>query len=185
MVTKETKAISDWVNELENIRSGDQCVNFAQYLVRNPEEIVLVIQAMNNSKATIAWRAGWVLDHFERHDKNALLPYLNKLTEIMLNTPHQGVQRHLTRILSHAPASELEDGRLVDACFNWLMDSKTPIAVKVNAMEIIANLCATYPELGQELKTVIYDGYDNGTAAFKSRGRKILERIEGKKSLRL
>jgi hypothetical protein len=185
MVTKESNAVSDWVNELENIRSGGQCIYFAQHLESNPEEIPLVIQAMKNTKATIAWRAGWVLDHFERHDNNALLPYLNQLSEILLNTPHQGVQRHLTRILSHAPASELEDGRLVDACFNWLLNPKTPIAVKVNAMEIIGNLCATYPELGQELKAVIYDGYDNGTAAFKSRGRKILERIEGKKSLRL
>lgn len=185
MVTKDTKTATNWENELEGIRSGAQSIFLAQLLETIPDDIPMVIKAMQNTKATIAWRAGWVLDHFERQNKRALLPYLTQLSEILLQTPHHGVQRHITRILSNAPAAELEDGRLVDACFNWLLNPKTPIAVKVNTMEIIANLCATYPELGQELKTVIYDGYDNGTAAFKSRGRKILERIEGKKILRL
>ncbi len=182
MTTKETKSTTNWETELEKIRSGSQSIYFAQCLESHPEDIPLVIQAMQNTKATLAWRAGWVLDHFERQNKSALLPYLNQLSEILLQTPHHGVQRHITRILGNAPATELEDGRLVDACFNWLINPKTPIAVKVNAMDIIGNLCDTYPELGQELKTVIYDGYETGTAAFKSRGRKILERLEGRKT---
>lgn len=181
MDTKEIHTTTSWENDLESIQSGGQSIYFAKRLESHPEDIPVVIEAMKNTKATIAWRAGWVLDNFERKNTKALLPYLNLLSEILLQTPHHGVQRHITRILSKAPTSELEDGRLVDACFNWLLNPKTPIAVKVNAMEIIGNLCVTYPELGQELKTVIDDGYDNGTAAFKSRGRKILERIEGKK----
>ncbi|GAO28686.1 hypothetical protein [Geofilum rubicundum] len=176
-----TKSDTNWEKELEEIRSADQSIYFAKLLDNNPEEIPLVIQAMQNVKATIAWRAGWVLDHFDRQNKSALLPYFRQLSEILLQTPHHGVQRHITRILCNAPASELEDGRLVDACFTWLLNPKTPVAVKANAMEIIGNLCAIYPELGQELKTVIQEGYENGTAAFKSRSQKILIKLYGKK----
>ncbi len=185
MAATEPKSPTIWEKELEGIRSGGQSIFFARRLERHPEDIPLVIQAMKNAKATIAWRAGWVLDNFERKNNRALLPYLNQLSEILLQTPHHGVQRHITRILCNAPATELEDGRLVDACFNWLLNPQTPVAVKANAMEIISKLCSTYPELGQELKTVIFEGYETGTAAFKSRGRKILERLEGKKSLLL
>ena len=182
MAKMEIQKANPWEDELQSIRSGGQSIYFAQRLESHSEDIPLVIQAMKNVKATIAWRAGWVLDHFERNNNKTLQPYLNQLIEILLQTPHHGVQRHLTRILSNAPVSELEDGRLVDACFNWLLNPRTPIAVKANAMQILSNLCATYPELGQELKTVIDDGYENGTAAFKSRGRKILERLNGKKA---
>lgn len=185
MITNEVSTCASWEKDLENIQSGGQSIYFAQRLESHPEDIPIVMEAMKNAKAAIAWRAGWVLDNFERRNKEKLRPYFNQLSSILLQTPHHGVQRHITRILSKAPASELEDGRLVDACFNWLLNPKTPIAVKVNAMEIIANLCLTYPELGQELKTIIYDGYNNGTAAFKSRGRKMLERIEGKKNVNL
>jgi hypothetical protein len=179
--TMDTNTGTDWEKELEEIRSGRQSISLAKRLECNPEDIPVVIHAMQNTKATIAWRAGWVLDHFERQNKIALLPYLNQLLEILLQTPHHGVQRHIARILGNAPTSEIEDGRLVDACFNWMLNPKTPIAVKVNAMEIIGNLCSTYPELGQELKAIISDGYATGTAAYKSRGRKILEKLGGKK----
>ncbi len=182
MISKNgTKSATDWQRELAEIRSGSESVYFAHRLDKNPEEIPLIIKAMKDPMATVAWRAGWVLDHFERLNKSALQPYLNQLSEILLNTPHHGVQRHITRILSNAPTSELEDGRLVDACFNWLLNPKTPVAVKVNAMEIIGNLCVTYPELGQELKAIIQEGYETGTPAFRSRARRILQRLESKK----
>lgn len=173
---------TDWEKELEEIRSGRESKKLAHCLKKNPEEIPLMIKAMENPVTTIAWRAGWVLDHLERLNKKALLPYLNQLSEILLHTPHHGVQRHITRIFCNAPAAELEDGRLVDACFNWLLNPRTPVAVKVNAMEIIGNLCVRYPELGQELKTVIQEGYETGTAAFKSRARRILARLESQKT---
>jgi len=177
MSLKESNININWEKELSEIKSIKESANLAQQLSEQVKYINIFINIIKSTKSAIAWRSAWVLDIFERHNKKALLPYINQITEILLQTPHHGVQRHLTRILSSIHPKYLTDGRIIDSCFNWLLNPNTPVAIKVNAMQIISNLCTVYPELKPELKTVILEGYKTGTAGFKSRANKILKKL--------
>jgi len=48
------------------------------------------------------------------------------------------------------------------------------VAVKVHAMQIIYQHVLIYPELKEELSTVIRDQLENNTVGFKSRGMRLL-----------
>ena len=44
-------------------------------------------------------------------------------------------------------------------------------------MQYIANLLPRYPDLAIELRPILEDGMEEGSAGFKSRGKKILKLI--------
>jgi hypothetical protein len=54
-------------------------------------------------------------------------------------------------------------------------------AVKAFSLGIRDNLSKQYPEILQELKTIIEDRWDAETAAFRSRAKKILNTPRGLK----
>jgi len=53
-----------------------------------------------------------------------------------------------------------------------------PVAVKVHAMQIIYNHTLIYPELKEELITVIEDQVENNSVGFKSRGMRIIRQLK-------
>jgi hypothetical protein len=50
--------------------------------------------------------------------------------------------------------------------------------VKVFGMTVLANLCEKLPELKNELRIIIEDQMPYGSAGFKSRGSKILKKLQ-------
>jgi hypothetical protein len=168
----------DWPKALTNIQSGDQSKYFSSYLQLHPEELPQLIQTILHSEPKIAWRAAWVIDNLARNERHLIEPYLPQLTKIVLKTPHHGVQRHITNILRMIDPANIDNGHLVDACFHWMTDPNTPVAVQANAMEIIANLCSIYPELANELISIINAGYEMGSPGYRSRATKILKKLK-------
>jgi hypothetical protein len=53
-----------------------------------------------------------------------------------------------------------------------------PVAVKVHAMQIAFNHVLIYPDLRDELETIIRDQMDHNTAGFYVRGKMILKQME-------
>jgi len=73
---------------------------------------------------------------------------------------------------------EDDQGLLIDLCFSYLVSELYPLAVKVHALQIIYNHVLIYPELQEELRTVIEDQLDNNSVGFSARGRRILAQLE-------
>ena len=168
----------DWPDALTNLKSGEQNKYFNRYLQQHPEELPELIKAISHAEPKIAWRAAWVVDNLARKERHLVDPYLPQLTEIVLKTPHQGVHRHITNILRMTDPANIDNGHLIDACFHWMTYSETPVAVQANAMEIIANLCTIYPELANELISIIETGFEMGSAGYRSRAKKILSKLK-------
>ena len=62
-------------------------------------------------------------------------------------------------------------------CFDYLLSLDEEIAVKAFSLTVLNNLSILYPEIKQELKTIIEDRWEFETAAFHSRAKKILKEI--------
>jgi hypothetical protein len=70
---------------------------------------------------------------------------------------------------------ELYHGEIMNTCFDFIQDPATPAAIKAFSLTILDRLSVTYPAIKPELRLIIEERWDTETAAFRSRGRKILK----------
>jgi len=130
------------------------------------------------SKDPVAWRAAWVLDGCDEYHPGLASPFLREIIARLSGIISHGVLRSLLRMLCRYDIEEEDQGTLIDRCFSYMVSELYPVAIKVYAMEIIFHHVLIYPELKQELETVIRDQTVNNTAGFMTRGRRILARME-------
>lgn len=150
------------------------------YIGNSPELFAELMQLFFGKDTLLVQRAAWVMTHVCLAYQNLLLDYEEELIHALEHPAHPAVQRNILKILADKdlPLSEDTQGHLVNICFDLVPQPNLPAAIRVHAMQFIANLTETYPELAIELKTVIEDGMEHGSAGFQNRGQKILNRIQ-------
>ena len=128
----------------------------------------------------LAQRAAWVFSGVGEAYPHLLIPYLDQLIGYLDQAVHPALKRNFLKIMAEGgiALSEDQEGLLVNSCFELMANPKIPVAIRVHAMQCIANLLEAYPELAIELKPLIEDGMEDGSAGFRSRGNKILKQIQ-------
>ena len=71
----------------------------------------------------------------------------------------------------------------MNSCFAFIESNTTPVAIKAFSLTILFNLSKVYPEIKNEVKLIIEERCNFETAAFITRGKMILKKLnaEGKK----
>lgn len=137
----------------------------------------------NNKK--LAFRAAWLLENVFLQNPEAYLTELEYLISKFADVEHNSCQRHYAKIAMHITAAKappaikqklqkIDMEVVVNRCFEWLIDPKVLIAVKVFAAEAIFNLRQRYPWVAEELAEQLAYLMRNGSPAIQSRGKKIL-----------
>jgi len=90
---------------------------------------------------------------------------------------HDAVIRNSVRILQQIEVPDSLHGELMNHCFGFIESPSTPVAIKAFSLTTLFNLSKLYPEIKHELKLIIEERWNNETAAFKSRGKKILKSL--------
>lgn len=116
--------------------------------------------------ACVKEKPEWIVEQIPR-----MVRTLNKGLPVSL-------KRNILRILQNETIPEPLWGHVADQCFNYLASSEEPVAIKVFAMTVIYNLTEQLPDLARELRLLIEDQYDLGSAGFKSRGKKVLKQLQ-------
>jgi len=117
--------------------------------------------------------------HCADSDKELAPPYFNRMIDRMLQPGvHDAVKRNVLRILQDVEIPTRLAGKIATICFDLLGSAKEPIAVKVFAMTVLANIAQREPDLKREITILIEQQMPTGSAGFRSRGRKILKRLE-------
>ena len=118
--------------------------------------------------------------------------YLDDLDYLISRIPevtNESCKRHYAKIAMHitkpkAPLLIREKLKgidlepVVEQLFDWMIDPKVRIAVKVFAGDALFNLRERYPVITEELAEQIRFLMRDGTAAIQSRGRKILHALQ-------
>lgn len=126
----------------------------------------------------ITQRAAWPLSYCVRNHPSLIRSHFAAILKILdQNGIHDAVKRNIMRLLQDVEIPQRYQGRLVEKCFE-LMDTNEPIAVRVFAMSVLANITKTQPALKNELKVIIEDQLPYGSAAYLSRAKKILRQLE-------
>ncbi|MEH6307049.1 hypothetical protein RYH73_15480 [Olivibacter sp. CPCC 100613] len=144
------------------------------------------------SQKTIAFRAAWILEFAEGKSPERFAPLLVGFIEQLPQQHHTGCQRIFTKILmdyTHKRAkivreeafNELTIGhkeRLVELIFEWLIKPETPVAVRVNCIDILYNLIPLFSWIREELIAQINFYLKDGSAAMQSRGKRLLAKLQ-------
>jgi len=136
----------------------------------------------------IAFRAAWILENVFLQDPARYEPDLDYLLSRLKDVKYESCQRHYAKIVMHitnkkAPLniqqnlSKFDMEPIVEQCFDWMIDPRVRIAVKVFASEALFNLRGRYPWIAEELANQLQFLMRNGTAAIQSRGKKLLAEL--------
>jgi hypothetical protein len=136
----------------------------------------------------IAFRAAWILENLFLKKPETYPEDLECLVSRMSDVIYPSCQRHYAKIMMHITAKKapaiirqklemIDLEPVVEKLFDWLIDPKVLIAVKVFASDALFNLRQRYPWISEELKEQVKFLMRDGTAAIQSRGRKLLAKL--------
>ncbi len=164
--------------EILKEHSKEHALKIADYACASKSNFKQLMHCFMSNEYRLAQRAAWSVSWAARKKSQMMVPHIKDLVAV-LNKPgvHNAVVRNAVRVLEAIDIPEAFHGEVMNACFNFIENPATPIAIKAFSLTTLYNLCKTYPEIKPELKLIIEDKWDNETPAFKSRGRKILANL--------
>lgn len=165
--------------ELLKEHSRRQAEKIARYVSSNRKRMEELMDIFFNGSFRMNQKASWPMNIVAERHPEMIRPYLKRLLDNLDNDVHDAVRRNTIRLMQFLDLPGELLGRTADICFRYLNSSDQPVAVKVFSMTVLYNICLREPGLKNELKVSIEDQIATSTAAFKSRGRKILAKLEG------
>ncbi|PIB35311.1 hypothetical protein BFP72_07815 [Reichenbachiella sp. 5M10] len=158
--------------------SKTKALEIADHVMEHPRHLPTLVQYFMGDDYRSCQNAAWVLSTIGEKQPLLLEHYVGAFIDHLDSTPIDGVKRNILRLLEYQEIPESHQGKLVEYCFQYLTDQKEAIAVQAFSMSVLANLCQLYPDLKHELRLIIEDLMQFGSAAIRARGRRVLKQIE-------
>ncbi len=164
--------------EILKEHSKPHALKIAHYACASKKNFKELMKCFMSDEYRLAQRAAWSVSWAAKQDPAMIAPYIGDLVAQLQNKKaHGAVVRNSVRILEQIQIPEKFHGDVMNACFDFISTPATAIAIKAFSLTTLFNLSKIYPEIRSELKMIIEENWDNETAAFRSRGRKILSFI--------
>ncbi len=156
-------------NETEQIRD----------LILRENRLDELIEIFLKDNIRLTQKAAIVLCEIAVQKPGLLDPYLILLLNNLYKEPEptNAIKRNTLRVLQLVKLPIQCHDMAVDKCFEYLENRKEAIAIQVFAMTILSNIANSYPELKKELRILIEDRMEQASAGFRSRGKKILKKL--------
>ena len=169
-------------DEILKEHSRTQALKIAAYACASKKNFKELMKCFLSNEYRLAQRAAWSVSWAAKQKPQMVAPYIKDLVrQLERKDVHNAVIRNSVRILQQVEIPESLHGELMNACFGFIEKPSTPIAIKVFSLTTLFNLSKYYPEIKGELKLLIEELWENETAAFKARGKKILAFMEKSK----
>lgn len=163
-------------DEILKEHSKKQALKIAAYACTSKKNFKELMKCFMSDEYRLAQRAAYSVSWATIQKPEMIEPYIKDLVSQMQRTDiHEAIPRNSLRILEQIHIPEKYHGEVMNACFGFVEDPSTPIAIKASSLTTLFNLSHQYPEIRQELKLIIEENWDHETAAFRARGKKILK----------
>ncbi len=160
--------------------SKNQSIRIVNYIGNNAKRFSELVSIFLAGPYRITQLAAWPLILCVEQNPKLIRPHLKKImTHLEQPNVHDAVKRNAVRLLQYVVIPKNLQGHVANVCFRFLQNTKEPIAVRVFAMTVLANLAKELPELKNELVPVIEDQLPFGSAGFVSRGQRVLKELKG------
>lgn len=146
-------------------------------VLADPRILANLLRLIGLDDYRLAWRCGWIIDHVSEISPHLLADKLPMLISLFLSSRNSSLLRHLSRILCQYRLPENSLGAIINRSYE-LIDSSEPVAVRVNAMQLLFNLTRLMPELKGELIAVIERLLEEeSSAGFRNRSIRLLRQL--------
>jgi len=164
-------------NALLEEHSRAQCDRIVKYIGDDPAKFASLMCLFFEGEYRVTQRAAWPMSYCVRRHPELVVPYFKPLIDnLYRKNLHDAVIRNTLRLLQNVEIPKKFHGKLMSRCFEYLQSNEDPVAFKAFSISILDNLSHQYPEILAELKLIIEERWPHESAAFKSRGKKILNR---------
>lgn len=144
----------------------------------DPKEFKKIIDIIYHAEPPLPQRAAWLLASVNDKHPELLKPYLSKFINDIQKFKEDAVRRNMSVVLASHQIPKKLQGKLINVCFDLILSANEKVAMKVHAMQCIANIAKEHRELIPELKSVIEDQLSKTTAAFHARARMVLKALK-------
>ena len=169
----------DLESEILKEHSKRQTVRIAQWIGADKKRYRQLMNLLLHGEPVVTQRAAWILiSSYEIHPP-LITPWIPELLNKMQEPDvHDALKRNVVGILQccEIPASQL--GIIATLCFEYLGDPGTPVAIRANAMTVLARIAEREPDLKRELRTSIELMLSQSEPAICSRARHIMKRLD-------
>ncbi len=158
--------------------SSANCSRIAKWAGSNQQNFDELFNLFLNNEFPLVQLASWSLSYAAIAHPSLLQKHFGRLVK-NLRKPglHDAVKRNTVRILQDIAIPKKYHGEVMNICFDYIITPGEKPAVKAFSLTVLQHLSKQYPEIKQELKTIIEDRWDLESAAFKSRAKKILKEL--------
>lgn len=171
-----------------SLRKND-VLNLAELFSKQHNGVEQLFDLTTNSDNVLAFHSAWVLEHILVDSTKLLQKWFIPIVEAMPSTKNMSVKRHYAKIVKctlEAGAAKdilklkknqrnLES--LIEVCFEWLIDEKTPIAVKAHCMDILMYFAPNNEWVSEELPHVIRLNMIDATPGIASKSKTLLKKL--------
>jgi len=176
------------IKEITNSMGKEKVLNLSAILKKEQFALCDLVDITFHEDHGIAFRAAWLMENLFLQKPGQYIEHLEYLVSRIKDVRDASCKRHYAKIMMHvtgpkAPAaikqklSEIDFEMVVEQFFDWIIDPKVLIAVKVFATEALFNIRDRYPWIKEELAEQLRFLMRNGTAAIQTRGRKLLKQL--------
>ncbi len=176
------------IKEISKTLAKTKVVKLTSILQKQNFNFRDLVSVTFNDDTGVAFRAAWLLENLFlkkpllfKEDISWMLAHLGEIK-------NPSCKRHYAKIVAHitdpkAPNDirqkiiEISLEPTVETLFDWLIDPKGKIAVKVFAATALFNLRHRYTWINEELGAQLQFLMRNGSPGIQSRGKKLLEAL--------
>lgn len=157
----------------EHSRSNTEVI--AKAIGNDPVKLKKIVDIIYDEKAPLPQRAAWLLVIVNEKYPELLNPYISRFINTVQDFRVDGVKKNMMHVLASKNIPDKLQGKLINICFTMMLSPVETVAVKVHAMQAIANVAKKHPEIQNELKAAIEDQLPKTTAAFNARAKRIIK----------
>jgi hypothetical protein len=163
--------------ELLSEHSKRQTMKIVSYIGNDNDLFKVLMDLFFKGPYRVTQRAAWVVGCCADNEPGLIIPYLEPLLKNLQGNVHDAVKRNTVRLLENVDIPGDLLGIAAHTCFRFLNSADEAVAVRVYSMSVLLNICKKEPELKEELRLCIESQLPYASAAFTSRGQKILKKL--------
>lgn len=161
---------------LHDLRSVDEAKLIAKAIIEQPK-LFPKLWEISTTDWKKSWRGAWIIDHMHTIDPSSIQTILHDLPRATLAAHNDGQLRIFLKLIACYPIPKNTPDEFMQFCFDILETPTQPVAIRVNAMQVLFNYTQLYPELKDELAAIIEFHMTDSSSGFKSKGKKLLTHL--------
>lgn len=149
------------------------------YIFENPSDFDDFYPLIFEYDKKIAWRAAWSCVKLSEQKPEWFTDHnFKEISILAITTFHGGLKRECLSILFNLPLPNPISVDLINACFEWMVAQKSPIAVQALSMKLLLRICQIEPDFKPELMATLENiDVENYSAGFKSTRNNVLKNL--------